>query len=312
MEVFGELVAIIVAFSWAFSAIFFEYAGKRIGSLQVNLYRLLFAFVFLGILLYFLTGSMLPKNADFNTWFWMALSGISGFVIGDLCLFYAYVSITSRFAQLIMTLSPPMAALSGWLILDEKMSPMGYLGMAVTLFGVAISILKREGESGHKKLKLELPIKGVIMALFGAIGQGVGLVLSKKGMIYYEQSANTIVDDKIGTIPFAATQMRVITGIIGFVLIIILSKKVKVFFDSLKDKKGISLTFCGALFGPFIGVSMSLLAVRIANVGVASTIMATTPIILLLLHIIIKKKRVSLVEVAGAIISVAGVSLFFL
>lgn len=314
METFGELIAVAVAFSWTLTALFFEYAGRRIGTLPVNLLRLAFAAVLLGGLLFFTTGNPLPTSADSQTWIWMALSGVVGFVFGDFCLFYSYILISARFSQLIMTLAPPFAAFFGWLILDERMSPMGYLGMAVTLTGIAISILKRsntdENGGAGRKLKLQLSTRGLLFALGGALGQGLGIVLSKKGMDYYQISAaGTSTADYI---PFAATQIRILTGIIGFGAIILLTGRLQNFKIALKNGKGMAATFGGSIFGPFLGVSLSLLAIQYANVSVASTIMATVPVIILLPHILIYKKRVTAAEAIGAGVSVAGVALFFI
>ncbi|CDN30914.1 Gll3359 protein [Mucinivorans hirudinis] len=304
---FGELIALAVAVSWTFTALFFEYAGKRIGSLAVNLFRLLFAFVLLGGMLFFTTGSFMPVGADSQTWFWMSLSGFVGFVFGDFCLFYSYLLITARFSQLIMTLAPPIAAVSGLLMLDEKLSTMGIIGMVVTLTGIAISIFKR---NGNGSVKLNLSLRGLLFALGGALGQGLGIVLSKKGMLYYG-NVEGLSQNAIDYIPFAATQMRIITGIVGFVLIILFSRRTTLIKSAIQDKKGMGATFLGAIFGPFVGVSLSLMAVMYANTGVASTIMATVPIMIIVPYIIIYKKRVTLVEVVGAVISVIGVSLFF-
>ncbi|PKO99057.1 MAG: hypothetical protein CVU13_07990 [Bacteroidetes bacterium HGW-Bacteroidetes-8] len=365
----GELIAIAVAVSWTFTALFFEFAGNRIGSLAVNLLRLFFAFFLLGALLYFTTGSFLPAAADGKTWLWMSLSGLVGFVFGDLCLFYSYILITARFSQLLMTLAPPFAAFFGWMMLDEKLSPMGFLGMAVTLTGIAISILKKgakaqpsgtqsggsqpngslsngslpssslssgsqpngseqikddtlvggvssmsvvtdPGSSAKRGIHLHLPLKGVLLGLGGALGQGLGIVLSKIGMNHYAvASKGSQVADFI---PFAATQMRIITGVIGFALIIFLTRRASVLTKGVKDRKAVSAVFMGAIFGPFIGVSLSLMAVQHTNTAVASTIMATTPIIILIPYVLLYKKKISFIEVLGAILSVVGVSLFFL
>lgn len=304
---FGELIALVVAISWTFTALFFEYAGKRIGSLAVNLLRLLFAFVLLGGMLWFTTGDFVPQGADGQTWFWMSLSGFVGFVFGDFCLFYSYLLITARFSQLIMTLAPPIAAISGLLMLDEKLSMMGVAGMVVTLTGIVISIFKR---NGNGSVKLNLPLRGVLLALGGALGQGLGIVLSKKGMIYYSQ-VEGLSQQAIDYIPFAATQMRIMTGIVGFVIIMVLTRRTAEFRQALGNRRGIGATFLGAIFGPFVGVSLSLMAVMYANTGVASTIMATVPILILVPYILIYKKRVTPIEVLGAVISVIGVSLFF-
>ncbi|MEN6618058.1 MAG: DMT family transporter [Rikenellaceae bacterium] len=351
MHYLGEIISIVVALSWTLSALFFEYAGKKIGSLIVNILRLMFAFVLLGTLLFFTTGSFLPQNADTNTWIWMILSGLVGFVFGDLCLFYSYILITARFSQLLMTLAPPFAALFGWILLGETLSPMGFVGMAVTLLGIAISVLRRGGKNyslnsdtavengddtlvaggsnltvvtSYEKdgkarriiaklspnLKLHLPLKGLLLGIGGALGQGLGIVLSKQGMNYYSIAAN---GTKVANyVPFAATQIRIITGTIGFALIILFTRRLKDFKSGFKDKKALSATFAGSIFGPFIGVSLSLMAVQYTNTAVASTIMATTPIIILIPYVLFYKKKITPIEVLGAILSVAGVSLFFL
>ncbi|MCK9627213.1 MAG: DMT family transporter [Bacteroidales bacterium] len=319
MQYIGEVISIGVAISWALSALFFEYAGKRIGSLIVNILRLFFAFFLLGAMLMVVTGSPWPQNADRDAWLWMVLSGLVGFVFGDLCLFHSYLLITARFSQLLMTLAPPFAALFAWLIMGEELSFMAFLGMCVTLTGIAISVLKRDSASthvdgniigGNGRIKLNLPVKGLLLGIGGALGQGLGIVLSKQGMYYYELSAQgTAVASYI---PFAATQIRIITGLIGFSLIIILSGRFKNLLKGFKDAKGMRSTFAGSVFGPFIGVSLSLMAVQYTDAAIASTIMATTPVIILIPYILLYKKKVTPVELLGAILSVGGVALFFI
>ncbi len=309
MKYFGEIAALGVSVSWAMSALFFEQAGKRIGSVTVNLYKVIITALLIGLILLFVTGVPYPLYASGEAWSWLLLSGLVGFVICDLCLFYAYVTITSRFSQLIMTLYPPVTALSGWLILDEKMPTLGYLGMTVTLIGVAISIFKKDPEKG--RIKLNIPMKGFICAIIGAITQGLGLVLSKQGMIYYAQNPD-MSEEVRAMIPFASTQIRAIIGIIGFFLIMWLSGRLHLVKESKSDFKGLKYTILGSIFGPFIGVSLSLLAVQSASTGVVATIMATTPLVILIPHVFIFKKKVTRIEILGAIISVVGVSLFFL
>jgi len=354
MHYLGELISIGVAVSWTLSALFFEYAGKRIGSLIVNILRLIFAIFLMGGFLIIVTGSPFPQQADGATWFWMVLSGLVGFVFGDLCLFHSYLLITARFSQLLMTLAPPFAALFGWILLGEKLSLTGFLGMAVTLTGIAISVFRRgesmvaggsnlvvaaddksslsgdksqiningstnqphiksirqsDGKPG-KKLMLNISARGLILGICGALGQGLGIVLSKQGMNHYSLSAQDV--EVVKYIPFAATQIRIITGVIGFALIIILSGRTGNFFTGLKDRKGSTATFIGSIFGPFVGVALSLMAVQYTNTAIASTIMATTPIIILIPYILIYKKKITPVEIFGAVLSVAGVSLFFM
>ncbi|MDR1056605.1 MAG: DMT family transporter [Prevotellaceae bacterium] len=314
MSHFGELLSLAVAFFWTGSALAFEYAGKRIGSLMVNILRLIIGGIMLGGLLWIIRGNPLPAGADTETWAWMLLSGLVGFVFGDMCLFHSYLIITSRFSQLIMTLAPPTAAVFGFLILGEHMRPMGIIAMIVTLLGIGMAIFSRGGESKKTGIKLNLPLKGVLLAFGGAIGQGLGIVLSKKGMESYAVSNNIIANqtDSSIYIPFAATQIRIIAGIVGFILVILFMRQAHRLRPALNDKRAMASVTIGSFCGPFAGVSLSLMAVRYTETGIASTIMALVPIIIIIPSMLLFKQKITVKEVTGAIICVIGVALFFI
>jgi drug/metabolite transporter (DMT)-like permease len=220
-----------------------------------------------------------------------------GFVLGDLFLFKSYTIVGSWFAMLMMTLAPPIAAVAGWMILGEKLNLQSLAGMALTLIGIGITIFSR-GE-GRISLILNKPAKGVLFAFLGAVGQGLGIVFSKLGM-------------KGDYDAFASTQIRIITGIIGFVIIISVSRKWKSIFSAFKNKKAIVAIGSGSFFGPFLGVSFSLVAVAHTAAGIASTIMAIVPILIIPPSIILFKHKITGREILGAVLSVGGVVLFFI
>jgi len=292
----GEIAALITAFSWTVSALAFESASLRIGSLPVNIIRLVSGFIFLSMLCLIMRGMILPFDASPENWIWLSLSGLVGFLFGDLFLFKSYTIIGSRFSMLIMTLVPPITALSGWIILGERLTLLNYLGMMLTFSGICIAIFSRDGES--EKLRLKLSPRGILFAFFGALGQALGLVLSKFGMKDYD--------------PFAATQIRIIAGIAGFAMLVSLLGRWKKVYSSLFNSKGMVSTITGSFFGPFLGVSFSLISVKHTQTGIASTIMALVPVLIIPPAILLYRKKVTALEIAGAVISVCGVSLFFL
>ena len=157
---FGEIIALVVAISWTATALFADVASHRLGSLPLNLIRMVLSWLFLSVMLWVVTGAPYPLYASGKAWFWLALSGLVGYVFGDYCLFNSYIVFGSRYGQLFMTLAPPMAGIAGWMMLGESMSWHSWLAMAVTLTGIAISILARGGED--HKLMLKLPLKGVL------------------------------------------------------------------------------------------------------------------------------------------------------
>lgn len=292
----GEMAALATALCWTISAVAFEAAGKKVGSVSVNLIRLFIALALISVFNQFTRGMMLPLDASGSAWLWLSFSGLIGFVIGDLFLFQAFVQVGSRISMLIMSTVPPITAIIGFVIMGERITLLGLTGMFITIGGIAIVILTRN--SDDKLVRLTHSGKGLLFAFIGALGQAFGLVLSKFGMGSYN--------------PIAATQIRIIAAIIGFSIMVTISKNWGKIFTALKDLKAMQHITIGSFFGPFIGVSLSLVAVQHAATGIVSTIMSITPILIIPLAIIMFKEKVVLREIFGATISLIGVSLLFI
>ena len=310
MNHLGEAISLIVAVSWTVTALFADKASHRLGSMTANVLRLSLAIVFLGLLLWVTVGHPYPVYASGQAWLWLALSAVVGYVFGDWCLFNCYLSIGARFGQLFMTLAPPLAAIAGWAILGESLSWKSWLAMAVTLGGIAISILSR-GE-GHK-VRLALPLKGVLLGLGAGLGQGVGLVLSKMGLQYYADAIPADAPRLINVmLPFASTMIRALIGAAGFLVLMALQRDLPRLRSGVRDRVGMRYALIMTLFGPVLGVSLSLMAVQYTSAGIASTLMALTPVLILIPYAFIYKQRITPREVLGVMVSMLGVALFFL
>jgi drug/metabolite transporter (DMT)-like permease len=306
----GEIISLAVAASWTVTALFADKASHRLGSMTANVLRLALAMVFLSALLWISIGHPYPIYADGKAWLWLAMSAIVGYVFGDWCLFNCYISIGARFGQLFMTLAPPFAAIAGWIILGETLSWKAGLAMLVTLSGIAISILSRDG--GHH-FTVSLPLKGILLGLGAGLGQGVGLVLSKVGVQYYADAVPADAPAAMDTmLPFASTMIRALVGGAGFLLLMSLQHGLPRLKSSLQDRKGMLFVLILTLFGPVLGVSLSLMAVRYTDAGIASTLMALSPVLILIPYAFIYKQRIRFKEVLGVAVSMAGVCLFFL
>ena len=310
MPYLGEIISLVVAVSWTVTAWFADKESHRVGAMVTNALRLSLAVVFLAVLLWFTVGRPYPVYADSRAWFWLSLSALVGYVFGDWCLFNCYLSIGARFGQLFMPTAPPTAAFAGWLLLGESLSWKAAFAMLVTLAGIAISILSR---GDGRQVRLDLPLKGVLLGIGAGLGQGFGLVLSKIGMEHYAAAippdAPSLMESML---PFASTMIRAVIGGAGFLLILALQKNLGGFVKAVKDPVSMKYASLITLFGPALGVSLSLMAVRYANAGIASTLMALTPVIILLPEVLVNKKRIRFKEILGVVVSVTGVALFFL
>ncbi len=292
----GELTSLATALCWTIAVTAFESAGKRAGTLPVNIIRLVLSVGLLSIYTMIFRGSPLPMDATGRVWLWLSLSGLAGFVLGDLLLFKALMIVGSRISMLIYSSVPVITAVFGLLWLNETLSLTDITGIALTLLGISLVILVRHPE--QKGLSLSHPLTGILYALGGSIGQAAGLILGKFGSGEYDA--------------FAATQIRTFAGILGFALIITLAGRWKPVGITLKDGKNFRTIMIGSFFGPFLGVSLSLFSVQRTATGIASAIMAIIPVLLIPVAIIYFKEKIMFKEVIGALIAVAGVAVLLL
>lgn len=292
----GEIAALATAVCWTLNAMAFEAGGKKVGSLSVNYIRFFVAFPLLTITAFFTRGIALPVDATSSAWIYLSLSGLIGFVLGDIFLFQALVEIGSRVSLLIKSLGPPIAALAGFLIMGESISPLGLVGMFITMAGIALVILSRN--PGEKKVKFNRPLRGIFFAFLGAVGQAMGLIFSKLGMGSYN--------------PLAATQIRIIAAFIAFTILITLGKKWPDIRAAFRNKEAIGQITIGAILGPFIGVTLSLTALQYAPAGIVSSLTSISPILIIPFSIVVFKEKVLPKEILGALISIIGVVILFL
>lgn len=298
MPLLGHLAALGTASCWAVSSLAFEAAGRRIGSLTLNLIRLVLALAFLSLASWATRGVPLPVDASAHAWGWLAVSGLVGFTFGDLCLFRAFLLLGPRLSMLMMSLAPPLTALIGWLLLGEALGGRDLLGMTLTVAGIGWAVLERRPAAlpGRRPLPRPTPA-GLALGFGGALGQAGGLVLAKVGLP--------------GVPVLAATQVRVIAGLAGYAALFLALGWWRRLGPALKDGPALGYASLGAFFGPVVGVSLSLFAVREILAGVAASLMATTPILIIPLVVLLKRERVGLGGVAGAFLAVAGVALLF-
>ncbi len=293
----GEIAALLTAFCWTISSLCFTSAGRRVGSLSVNLIRLVLAWCFLALYCLIFRGHPLPTDAPARAWLWLSVSGFVGFFLGDLCLFEAFVTIGPRLSVLLMSLSPPMAALVGMAILDETLTPLNWIGMAVVLAGVSWVAIERTTDANGRHRRVS--VGGVLLGVTAAAGQAIGLVLAKLGMGAGNYDA------------FASTQIRVLPGILGFAILLGILRRYPRILSTLRNPRAFGLIALGSFMGPFLGVSLILFSVQYISTGVAQTFAALIPVLIIPFVVILYKERVSWRAVLGACIAVAGVAMLF-
>ncbi len=302
MTIVGEVAAIGTSCLWTFGSVLFSEAGKRIGSASVNAFRIVFALGFLGAAHVVLIGELLP-TASWGQWFWVGLSGIVGLGIGDFGLFAAFVTIGPRRTLLVMALSPIFAALGGYLVLGEIISMPALAGIGLTLTGVFVTVFERDELSMEKPIPARVKVWGVILALVGAIGQGLGLVLAKKGIL---------LDPSLTLNPLSTTLIRMICGTVFVWMTVVIAGRLPELRKASKNHEGIMFSAAGAFTGPFLGVTLSMVAVTFTQAGIAQTLISLMPILIIPVVWILYKQKTSLRGVLGAFVATIGVAILLL
>jgi drug/metabolite transporter (DMT)-like permease len=300
----GEIAALLTAICFSISSIFFTTAGRKFGPLVSNRLRLVIAVILLGIAHWVAFGRPFPLNAGIDRWYWLGISGIVGLAIGDLFLFQAYISIGPRLGLLFLSLSPAIASILAWFFLGEVLSMGKVLGIILTLAGIAWVVLEsnqntRAFTGNNPKSPFTLSFQGIMAGLLAATGQAIGLVLAKIGL-------------KGDFSPLSGNVIRMTAAFLALWLVTIFQGDVISTVQRANDQKsGLLHLLVGAIFGPLIGVSLSLFAIQNTDVGIASTIIALPPIFLLPVGYFLLKEHISWRAIIGTIIAITGVGLLF-
>jgi drug/metabolite transporter (DMT)-like permease len=288
MPYLGEFSGLLTAVCWSLTSIAFTAASRRVDRLPA-------ALILLSLTYFLFWGSV---NLNTSVIMWLIASGVVGLAIGDTFLFQAMVMIGARLSMILMSLAPPIAAILAYFFLNEVISPLGILGIVVTIAGVGWVVAERTPAEGgrHKRISL----KGVFLGTMAALGQAVGLILAKKGLISDIH-------------PIMATLIRMIGATIILWPVAMFTRQIqspiKVF---ARDKSAIKWMIIGIIFGPYLGVTFSLIAVKYTQTGIAATLMSTMPVLMLPMVIFIEKEKPSWRAIIGAFIAVAGIAILFL
>ena len=295
MNLIGEISALTAAILWSFSSILFTSLSIQIGTLQLNLWRLVFAAILLAITLQI---ANIPFDITTSQFIYLSLSGIVGLVLGDTFLFAGFKEIGPRLSMLLMSSNPAIAAVIAYIIFNESLSITGIIGMIVTLSGIYIVINQK---TKNQLSRFNINLKGIIFGFLAAAGQATGLIFAK--LAFVQGDINSL----------AATQVRIVMAILFLFPAMVVMRRfanpVQLFG---KNTKLMGKVLLGSIIGPYLGITLSYIAITNTQIGIASTLMSVTPITIIPLSILFYKEKLSVVTIIGTTVAVIGIALLFL
>lgn len=296
MQLVGEIAAVGTAVCWGFTSSLFTTAGRRMGSAPLNRLRLVAAAIFLGSTLWMLRGSPWPSWATSRQIVLLGTSGLLGFALGDGFYFRSLVILGPGRAALVMSLSPVFAAILGWIFLHEALGLRALLGMAITLAGLG-TVLHGHAR-GERHPEGSVPV-GIASGALGALLASAGYILSKLAL-------------RDGLDALSGTTIRVAAAVPAAWLLAPFQGGYGRSLEALRDRTALRAMLGGAFLGPFLGVSLSLLALQNTEAAVAASIFSCFPLLAILLGARFHHEPITLRTAVGALVTVGGVMVLFL
>lgn len=290
----GEIAALAGASLWAISAIVYSFVGAKIPPLLLNLSKGLIAIAF--ILLTFIVTNFQFSQVNSLAIIGLAVSGIAGIGIGDTAYFQALNHLGARKTLLLETLAPPLTAILAFIFIDEQLNATIWIGMLITITGVAWVISERNPEVAQKN---QSTLQGVKWALMGVISQAIGAVLARY----------TLLSTDISTLE--STLIRLLGGTV--IILILIKPQQKVLLPLVKEIWSVKLMLIvtmTAFVSTYLGIWLQQTAFKFAPAGIAQTLLATSPLFVLPLVVALGEK-ISYRSILGAVIALVGVSLLF-
>jgi drug/metabolite transporter (DMT)-like permease len=292
----GEIAALLTAILWALSSYFFAAATIKVGSVTVNFTRLLFSLILFCITIPILG---LPVHLSAYQVLMLMASGIAGLVLGDSFFFKSLEYLTTRVSVLITSFAPAVSAVMAFIFLGERLPFISIVGMIISLSGILLVVTGRGEHHGEIKKSGHIK-KGVTLAFLYTLGQGSGLIFAK--FAFEESEVNSMV----------ATAVRIFPAVIVLLPYFLYKVKTanpyKIFHY---DKKAFNNVVAATVLSAYIGMSLMFIAVTQTKIALASTIMASIPIIQLFISKYLYKEKLTWRSVSGAVITVGGMVLLF-
>jgi len=259
--------------------------------------RLLGALILLGIPHMILLGTLIPDESLY-VWLLLGLSGIVGLAIGDGFLLVAYKKVGPRISMLLMSMAPVVTVTAGWIVWGEKLNLLNIGAIILVLTGVSYVVLEKKKD----KSPFKISAVGLAFGIGAMLGQAIQLLLAKDAM-------DNMASENI---PLTATFIRILWGTVAiwFGSLFIRGKMGNM--KAIKDKRFVIFIGLATIVGPTLGIWASFIAVDMVEIGIASTLMSLSPLMIIPLSWKIFGEKITPRAIIGTIIAMIGVAGLFL
>lgn len=291
----GETAALAAAALWAVSSLL--YAKTRLTAWGMNLAKMVIAtaIVLVQLLIVAAVNGTSAFTASPEAWGWLTISGLIGLTIGDTCYFRSLQILGARKCLIVTTTAPVFAALLGWLVLEEVLLMVSVVGIGVTLLGIIAVVSERSRHQESPGLYPGSQKMGVVLGLAASVCQALGALASKIGMA------------DCG--PLEGSLLRMLTGSLLTLVVVCWRKELRTTTQAVLRKDVMKSLLPATVCGTWLGIWFSMIAIEETSIGIAQTLMSTSPLFVIPLVRVLYGHTISMRAAVASVVAVSGIVL---
>lgn len=285
----GEVAALSAALIWAIASFIYVGLGKQMSPLVLNFAKSSLAIGML-LLTLLLQRNFAPEISGAGLGL-LLLSGAIGIGFGDTAFFASLNCLGARRSLLMESLAPPLAALLALFFLQEQISLQAWMGILLTVIGVAWVVAERTADATQAPRQ---PLRGIGFGLLAALGQASGAVLSRAAL------AGT------STSPLWSTLIRLLAGVLVLLVLLLVQRQSSSEFQPMRSRRFL-MTLAGTSFiGTYLAIWLQQTALKYTATGIAQALTATSPLFVIPIAVA-TGDRVSFRAILGVSVALAGI-----
>jgi drug/metabolite transporter (DMT)-like permease len=289
----GEPLALLTALIWAVAVILLKRSGESVPPFALNLFRVSVSSALL-LPTAALAGQASFASASLSDIFLLVASGAMGVAVSD-TLFHASLNrVGAGISAIIDCLYSPLTVLLAFLILNERLSALQIVGMALVLGGVSAAVRHKppHGVAPHQVAV------GVLLGVLAMISLAAAIVIAKP-----------VLDHT--PLLWAATVRQVGCLAVMFPVALLSPRRAQI-LGALRPSAVWLHSLPGAVLGSYLAMMCWIGGLKYTKVGVAAILNQSSTIYILVLAAIFLKEPFTRRKLAASLVALAGIVLVIL
>ncbi|MCP3873758.1 MAG: DMT family transporter [Desulfobacteraceae bacterium] len=293
----GAVLSLAAAFFWACGVILFKKSGDVFSPISLNIYKSLVALILITLTMLCLNIPFFPDKPA-NDWLLLALSGFFGITLADLFFFIALDKLGASLLAIVECLYLPSVIFFSFIILGENLSGGAIIGGFMVLTAVFVGSIKKKDSQNKKSDQKSVGkslLTGILIGCLSMIFIAIGIVIIK------ELLERTDI--------FWATLVRVVSGTLTLLAIVLFHPKRKQYFVELKFSKAWFFALPASICGNYLALLCWVAGMKYTTASQAAILNQMSTIFIFIFAAIFLKEKITANKTIAIFLALIGACL---